>query len=128
MSIIFYLNQKLAHDVIHYDLNLLSLQCLQQVMSASIKLAPLPEITSIYFRIQSIYIYIKDRIYIYIYKKRQNIYVCMSSHLLRNYWTEFNQFLHPPLEVHGNLNKKYLTDRSIFEIDMLIYYHLAHTN
>ena len=65
-----------------------------------------------------IYIYKRQNLYIYIYIKRQNIYVCMSSHLLRNYWTEFNQFLHPPLEVHGNLNKKYLTDRSIFEIDM----------
>ena len=43
-----------------------------------------------------IYIYKRQNLYIYIYIKRQNIYVCMSSHLLRNYWTEFNQFLHPP--------------------------------
>ena len=30
--ITFYLNQELARNVIHYDLNILTLQCLQQVV------------------------------------------------------------------------------------------------
>ena len=46
-----------------------------------------------------------------------SMYVCMSSHLLRDYWTEFNQILHAPRSYHGTLNKKYLTDRSIFAKD-----------
>ena len=30
--VIFYLNQELAHNVIHYDFKILTLQCLQQVV------------------------------------------------------------------------------------------------
>ena len=51
--------------------------------------------------------YIKNLLSIYIYKTKICIYICMSSHLLWDYWTEFNQILHA-LSYHGTLNKKYL--------------------
>ena len=56
--------------------------------------------------------------------KRQNIYVCMyvCPHISSEI-TEPNstKFCMPPQSYHGTLNKKYLTDRSIFAKDILIF-------